>query len=286
MDLIQPLLFSFKESIFITSIILFLMIIVEIVVLKYQNNIIKFLKNNKLIGYVVSSFFGIMPGCIGVFAMDTLYMSGLLGFGGIIAAMIATTGDETFILISMATKGEISWNIILVLMFVLFIVGIVGGYLADYIKKKTNLKLCEECKIEYHPKEEFNFNHFFKKHLIHHILKKHIWQIFLWLFAAIFVIELFQGQIDFDVSGKTMFLVLIIASLIGLLPISGPNVLLIVLFSKGLIPFSVLLANSIIQDGHGLLPIMGFSIKDAIKIKTFNFIFGLMIGVILLSFGF
>ena len=84
---------------------------------------------------------------------------------------------------------------------------------------------------------------------------------------------------------KTMFFILILASLIGLLPISGPNVFLVVMFSKGLIPFSVLLANSIIQDGHGLLPIMGFSMNDAVKIKSFNFIFGLTIGLVLLLIG-
>ena len=82
-----------------------------------------------------------------------------------------------------------------------------------------------------------------------------------------------------------MFYILIIASLVALLPISGPNVFLVVMFSKGLIPFSVLLANSIIQDGHGLLPIMGFSISDAIKIKAYNFIFGLILGLILLGVG-
>jgi len=52
--------------------------------------------------------------------MDSLYMSGLLGFGGIIAVMIATSGDEAFILLSMAAKGEISMSIILLLMTVLF----------------------------------------------------------------------------------------------------------------------------------------------------------------------
>ncbi len=285
MDFIKPLIFSLKESVVITLIVLFLMVIVELLVLKYKNKIIKFIKNNKLIGYVVSSFFGIMPGCIGVFAMDTLYMSGLLGFGGIVSAMIATSGDETFMLISMAVKGEISWNLIFILISTLFVIGILGGYLADYIKKKTKLKLCEECKIQHHDDVKFSLKHFFKEHLVQHILKKHIWQIFLWLFVAIFVIELFQSQINFEVTGKAMFLVLIIASLIGLLPISGPNVLLIVLFAKGVIPFSVLLANSIIQDGHGLLPIIGFSIKDAIKIKTFNFVLGLTIGIILLSIG-
>ena len=36
------------------------------------------------------------------------------------------------------------------------------------------------------------------------------------------------------------------------------------------------------SDLHGLLPIIGFSLDDAVKIKVFNFIFGLIIGVGLL----
>ena len=82
-----------------------------------------------------------------------------------------------------------------------------------------------------------------------------------------------------------MIYMLIMASLIALLPISGPNIVLIVLFAKGIVPFSVLLANSIIQDGHGLLPIMGFSMDDAVKIKAFNFVVGFGLGLILLLFG-
>ncbi len=85
---------------------------------------------------------------------------------------------------------------------------------------------------------------------------------------------------------SNLIYILLIAALIGILPISGPNIFLLVLFSKGLIPFSILLANSIIQDGHGLLPIMGFSMDDALRIKLFNFIFGLTIGGVLLFFGF
>ena len=79
---------------------------------------------------------------------------------------------------------------------------------------------------------------------------------------------------------------LLIAGLVGLLPISGPNIFLLVMFAQGLIPFSILLANSIIQDGHGLLPIIGFSVDDAIKIKTINFVFGMIVGLIVLAIGF
>ena len=96
------------------------------------------------------------------------------------------------------------------------------------------------------------------------------------------------GMVDTETifQASNLVYILLIAALVGILPISGPNIFLLVLFSKGLIPFSVLLANSIIQDGHGLLPIMGFSMDDALKIKLFNFIFGLIIGGALLFFGF
>ncbi len=285
MEIKSIFLSSLHESLVIIILIFILMILVEFIVLRYKNKIIKFTKKNKFLEYVTSSFFGVIPGCVGTFAMDSLYMAGLLSFGGIIAVMISTSGDEAFLLISMAIKNIIPWITLIILIIVLFILGIIGGFIADYYKRKTNMKFCEKCKIINHKNEEFKLTHFLKEHVYKHIIKKHIWRIFLWIFAAIFIIELLQGKINLQFTGVSMFYVLIIASLVALLPISGPNVFLVVIFSKGLIPFSVLLANSIIQDGHGLLPILGFSIKDAFKIKLFNFVIGLIIGLILLGFG-
>ena len=285
MNLTQLFLQSLNASIKITLIILVMMIIVELLVLKLKGKIEGLANKRKTAGYLVSSFFGIIPGCIGTFAMDSLYMSGLLSFGGIIAVMVATSGDEAFVMLGLAAKGEISWFIIIALTLVLFLLGLLGAFIADLIKQKAKIKFCTKCRIVSHPNREFTLNHFLKEHIVNHILKKHIWQIFLWLWAAIFVINLWQEQIHLDFSSTSMFYVLLIASLVGILPISGPNVFLIVMFAKGLIPFSVLLANSIIQDGHGLLPITGFSLSDAFKIKLFNFIFGLSLGVLLLLVG-
>jgi hypothetical protein len=261
------------------------MIIIELFVLRYKNKIIDYLQKKRSLEYIISSFFGILPGCVGTFVMDSLYMAGLLGFGGIIAVMIATSGDEAFILISLALKGSIPMAIIVSLTIILFLLGIGGAYLADYYRKKTNMEFCEKCEIVYHKKNEFKFKHFVTEHIYKHIIKKHIWQIFLWVFGAIFVIGLFNDKITLVVNNMSPFSILVIASLIALLPISGPNVFLIMLFAQGTIPLSILIANSIIQDGHGLLPIMGFSVKDAIKIKTFNFVFGFVIGLILLLTG-
>jgi hypothetical protein len=203
--------------------------------------------------------------------MDSLYMAGLLSFGGIIATMIATSGDEAFLMISYAISGKISWDVLIILIAVLFILGIIGAVIADFFKRKTKMKFCKSCLIEVHKKDEFKLRHFVKEHIVNHILKKHIWKIFLWIFVALFIISISKDFINPEqlFASGTMIYVLIIASLVGLLPLSGPNIFLIVLFSQGLIPFSILLTNSIIQDGHGLLPILGFSVDDAVKIKAY-----------------
>ena len=77
--------------------------------------------------------------------------------------------------------------------------------------------------------------------------------------------------------------VLLIASLVAVIPESGPHLIFAVMFSKGLIPFSVILASSIIQDGHGMLPLLSYSVRDSMLIKLFNLVFGLIIGIILYS---
>jgi hypothetical protein len=58
------------------------------------------------------------------------------------------------------------------------------------------------------------------------------------------------------------------------------------LFAKGLIPFSVLFTSSVVQDGHGMLPMLSYSIKDSILIKVFNLAFGIILGAIIYFLGF
>jgi hypothetical protein len=82
-----------------------------------------------------------------------------------------------------------------------------------------------------------------------------------------------------------MVWILIIGALLGIVPESGPHFIFVMMYAKGLVPFSVLFTTSFIQDGHGMLPLLSYSLKDSILIKTFNFVFGLSIGSILLMMG-
>ena len=82
-------------------------------------------------------------------------------------------------------------------------------------------------------------------------------------------------------------LLLILAGCVGILPLAGPNIIFITLFAQGLLPLSVVLTNSVVQDGHGLLPLLGFSLRDTtMKIKLFKLMFGFGAGLTLFTFGF
>jgi len=79
---------------------------------------------------------------------------------------------------------------------------------------------------------------------------------------------------------------LFVGALVGLIPESGPHLIFVTLFAQGLIPFSVFLTSSIVQDGHGMLPMLSYSFKDSIRLKIFNLVIGVSIGLILLAINF
>jgi hypothetical protein len=92
-------------------------------------------------------------------------------------------------------------------------------------------------------------------------------------------------QIDkFTSDYKIVFL--IIGALVGLIPESGPHLIFVILFAKGLIPFSVLITSSIVQDGHGALPLLAESRKSFIHMKAINLVVGLLAGIIGILSGF
>ncbi len=280
------------ETLKIGAIILSLMIILEYLEIRYNNNLKQFFEKKNLIKLSLSSLFGIFPGCIGTFAVDSFYMSGIVGFGAINSVLIATSGDEAFAIIGMLFKknSHITFSSVVLLFSSLFFLGIIGGYTALFYKKLLRIKLNSKCEIIH--KEEIEGKaphplHFFREHVINHIVKKHFLTLIAWLFVSIFFISAIDSVFNLkEIVTHNKALLLVIGAAVGILPVSGPNLLFVSLFSQGLIPFSVLLTNSIIQDGHGSLPLLSFSVTDTIKIKIFNIIFGLLVGGILMLSGF
>ncbi len=129
-------------------------------------------------------------------------------------------------------------------------------------------------------------DHYLKEHIWSHIIKEHLWRVFLWTFFALLLIN-----IGFGYGNPAPFIkshlgwVLVISAVVGMIPGSGPHLIFVMMFANGMIPFSVLLTSSFVQDGHGILPLLSYAVRDSLIIKLFNFIFGLSIGLILYSMG-
>ena len=137
-----------------------------------------------------------------------------------------------------------------------------------------------------HPRE-ISFKHYIIDHFYGHIIKKHLWKTALWTFGALAVVEFGLKYLHLEkFTSQYKIVFLFVGALVGLIPESGPHLIFVTLFAQGLIPFSVLLTSSIVQDGHSMLPMLSYSLKDSVKLKAFNFVIGLTIGLLFYAAGF
>ena len=85
------------------------------------------------------------------------------------------------------------------------------------------------------------------------------------------------------VSGNVVPMI-ILASLIGCIPQSGPHMVFVSLYASGILPLPILLASCVSQDGHAGLPLIAASKKDFFRLKGIKFILGIAVGLIALIF--
>lgn len=130
-------------------------------------------------------------------------------------------------------------------------------------------------------------DHFLEEHLYRHVAKEHVPRIFVWTLGALFVmawIRVQGGAFQAWIQGHPGWAVLA-AAVVGLLPESGPHMIFVVGFTQGLMPLSALVASSVVQDGHGMLPLLAQSWREFVKVKTITFAAGLAAGYGLWVFG-
>ena len=90
-----------RNSILITGLVTIMMMLIESIDLESHGHFFKGLKTTRAGQVVVSSLLGLIPGCIGGFAAVSLYTQRIIGFGALVAMMIASTGDEAFMMLAM-----------------------------------------------------------------------------------------------------------------------------------------------------------------------------------------
>jgi hypothetical protein len=292
--------------------------------------------------YLVAVGLGATPGCLGAFACVSLFVHGLLSLGALAGCMVATSGDEAFVLLAMDPWMG------LFLMAILFVVGLTTAWVADRLCPQWDLKVAcsalivhdqhacgrsswaeiagywQHCSAhrgilasgllvfigavsvgEIGP-QQWNWirmtlllvslftlfvvatvsDHFLEEHLWEHVARKHVPRIFFWTLVALLLTRLAGSYVSVEHwIQRNPFTLLFVAGLLGLVPESGPHLVFVTLYIDGSIPFSVLLTSSIVQDGHGTLPLLGNSLKAFAMVKVVNLVIGLLIGLAVFAVG-
>ena len=334
-----------KQTIVITGFVLVMMLVIEYVNVFTGGDWQKKMLSNRWSQYFFAALLGASPGCLGAFAVVALYTHRMITLGAVVAAMVATAGDESFVMFAMIPRQAFLIHGMLLLL------GIAGGVLTDICFSSRVSRQPELCEgFELHPEQQPVCStrgqiaaqlkqcspgrgtmilglmlflvalltgqigpaawdwiritlctisaaalfmvvtvpeHFLEEHLWRHVVMRHAPRIFLWTLGAMLVIQLATQQLHLEtIIQQNMWMVLLVACLVGLIPESGPHMVFIVLYAQGTIPMSILLASSIVQDGHGMLPMLAHSRRAFFGIKGITFIFGLATGAAALALGF
>ena len=124
--------------------------------------------------------------------------------------------------------------------------------------------------------------HFLEEHLWQHVIKVHLPKIFLWTFGVILCLTIINNFVNIhEIIDSKPFIVLLVAILIGLIPQSGPHLIFLILFANGDLPLGIFLANCIVQDGHGALPLLAESRKAFFVSKGIKVVIAILVGVII-----
>lgn len=342
---IENLLEVLQHTLMVTLFVLIVMLMIEYITVQTRGRWSRPLGKSGYLQVIVAAFLGLVPGCLGAFTAVSLYIHRTFNFVALLTAMLATTGDEAFIMFSMFPGKALMLNVIL------FILSVMLGFVLYAIFKDRGPAISKEkefplhshepdctCFVpemiipqlrkitftrallvtggllfllhlfttaEYHQPQSWEKptyiivtliglfivstvpDHFLTEHLWKHTIKKHIPKIFIWTLAAFLVIDVLLAYFHLDhwISSNPVIM-LGLAILVGIIPQSGPHIIFVTLFAGGSIPFSVLLANSIVQDGHGTIPLLAESPRSFIMMKAIKVVLGIVAGLAGLLLGF
>ncbi len=336
---------SIVSSVMITGFVAVMMMLVDYLNVLSNGGWQESVRNHLGMQHLICSFLGATPGCLGSFAVVSLYVHKVVSYGALVTTMIASSGDAAFIMLATFPKTALQ------LFLILFLIAIPVGALVDLVWKKGSVKgkSSPHAELELHDQDQFDCScfagrdilkqwrrcsfergtvatllimfllgvflgkigpgvwnwmratlvvtssiglaivatapdHFLQEHIWKHIVKKHILRVFLWILGTLLFMNLLLQYVDIrqliDESNMALLLILLTAVLIGLIPDSGPHLIFVTLFAQGQVPFSILLASSIVQDGHGMLPVLAHSTRTFVSVKLINSAVGLAFGLL------
>ncbi|MBW1737444.1 MAG: hypothetical protein JRJ69_07795 [Deltaproteobacteria bacterium] len=118
------LLGVFKQALMITVFVFVMMLLVDFIDMASKGRMSGIIKGGQWRQYTLAS---------------SLYVHGMISFGAIVGGMIATSGDEAFVMLAQFPGTALA------LFVLLFVFGIVFAWISDRMIQMTGITPCESC---------------------------------------------------------------------------------------------------------------------------------------------
>ena len=238
------------------------------------------IKKSGKFGPLIGSFLGIFPQCGFSVVATNFYAGRVITLGTLISVYLTTSDEMIPIMISEAVP---LWTILKIL-FVKLVIGIVAGFVIDFVLRliNKNKKIEEENIVDLCEHDHCHCEKGILKSSIHHTLS-----IFVFILIVTFIINTaiyFIGEENISniLLNKPIFGP-IVSSLIGLIPNCASSVIITNMYLKNVINVGTMIAGLLVNAGVGLIVLFKTNkkIKENIAIICLLYIVGVISGIVL-----
>ena len=124
-----------EHTILITTFVMVMMMLIEYITVQTKGKWSLPIKKSPNVQIIFAALLGIIPGCLGTFAAVTLYSHKIFNFAALVTVMIATSGDEAFIMFSMIPKTAV------IISLSILAIAIVTGLVINLFNKNKPLMI-------------------------------------------------------------------------------------------------------------------------------------------------
>ena len=235
------------------------------------------LKSGKL-GPLFGGLVGIVPQCGFSVSATNLYAARVISLGTLIAVYLTTSDEMLPILVS----EKIAITTILTILGIKLIIGVLAGFVIDFVLRKLNKNKLEEKIVDICEHEHCHCEEGIIKSSIKHTLSIFVYIVII-TFILNIVIHLIGEETLAHFASKNIILGPVVAGVIGLIPNCASSVILTQLFVENVISMPILISGLCVNAGVGLLVLFRINknLKENLKITGLLYAIGVISGILL-----
>ena len=271
------------DSIKLLPFLLITYLIMEYIEHKTKEKTKEAIKKSGKFGPFFGSILGIVPQCGFSVSATNLYAARVITLGTLISVYLSTSDEMLPIFLSEA----VSIDIILKILGIKLIIGMLAGFIIDFVIRLKNKNQIEEEKIiDLCEKEHCHCEHGIFKSAF-----KHTMHIFVFILLVTLVLNTVIHLVGEETIANFMLnkpiLAPIFAGIIGLIPNCASSVILTQMYLENVISFATMISGLLVGAGVGIAVLFKTNkgIKQNLKIISLLYVIGVTSGIILELFG-